>query len=157
MFVKICKCYTFKTNYINIVKSFKSIFDIDIKDLTVFDIQNVINSFIASGAAYSTLKSDIVILSQAFDKAVKMGYIPLNPCGGIELPGRDKKNIDILSDFEVHQLIHVKEPTFYHDVFMFLLFSGCRCGEVLALTQSDIDVDNLVIHINKNKNARYPI
>lgn len=136
--------------YLQRINNFKSIFDIDIKELTVFDIQNVINSCIASGASYSTLKSDVIILSQALDKAVKMGYIPLNPCGGIELPGRDKKNIDILSDFEVHQLIHVKEPTFYHNVFMFLLFSGCRCGEVLALTQSDIDVYNSVIHINKN-------
>lgn len=136
--------------YLNRFKALKPLFKINVQDLTLFDIQSVINSLDDSGLSSSTIKGCYILIEQSLNKAVSAGYITRNPCDGVELPREINKNIDCLSEFELTQLLNCSSKGYYYNFFMFLLFSGTRTGEALGLTWNDIDFADKVIHIRNN-------
>ena len=123
--------------------------NIPLENLNLFDIQNFVNDY-SKNHSYSTVKGCLVLINQACKKALSAGLIARNPCDGVELPAAEKKDINCLSEFELQQLFSCSEHGYYYSVFMFLLFSGMRVGELLALQASDIDFKNNIIHISKN-------
>ena len=130
--------------------SLKPLYKIQLEDLNLFDIQSLINSMELSGLSYSTIKGSYLLIEQAMKKAISAGLIARNPCDGVELPGKSSKNIDCLSEFELHQLLSCSIKNYYYNVFMFLLYSGMRTGEALGLHWNDVDFKNKVIHIKNN-------
>ena len=129
--------------------SLKSMWDIELEELTAFDIQDFVNTY-SHSSTYSTVKGSFLLLNQACKKAVSVKLIKANPCDGVELPHAHRREIDSLSEFEIRQLLHCSDRNYYYPVFLFLLFSGLRVGELIALGRDDIDIQNNVIHINKN-------
>ena len=136
--------------YFNMLKELEPIWNIELDALTVFDLQNCINSLVDNGRSFSTIKHAFSLCEQSLNKALICNIIKNNPCKGVELPSENKKNIEALSTFEIQQLILCKNKTFYYNVFLFLLFSGLRAGELIGLLWDDIDIKNRVIHINHN-------
>ena len=122
---------------------------IEFEEVTLFDIQNFINNY-AFNHSYSSVKGCYILINQACKKAVSAGIIKRNPCDGVELPTSKKKDIDCLSEFELRQLFSCSDHAYYYPVFMFLLYSGMRVGELLALQATDIDFENNIINITKN-------
>lgn len=125
------------------------LYDIPLDELNLFDIQDFINGY-SVGHSHSTVKGCFVLINQACKKAVSAGIIKRNPCDGVELPTFKKKDIDCLSEFELRQLFSCSNHAYYYPVFMFLLYSGMRVGELLALQATDIDFENNIINITKN-------
>lgn len=151
--------FTFKRNnvknstylfYCEMFKALQPLYDIELDSLDVFAVQQLINSMHASGFAYSTIKHVFELVNQACKKAFACKLIRNNPCDGVELPHAHRREIECLSEFEIRQLLHCSDRNYYYPVFLFLLFSGLRVGELIALGRDDIDIQNNVIHINKN-------
>ena len=97
---------------------------------------------------------------------VVLQVIPTNPANNVVLPRntqKDKKakvkhfNNDELKQFLTYldSLDNTKYKNYY-DITLckFLLATGCRINEALALSWSDIDLDNSVVHITKTLNYR---
>ena len=124
--------------------------ELDISEIDLFTVQDLINRLKEKGLAYNTIKPCYALMNQAFLKAKKAGIITANPCEGVELPAREKKEIEVLSEFEVKQLVSTGNRSTYYPVFLFLLFSGMRVGEMIALEWNDIDFEKKVIHITRN-------
>lgn len=150
--------HTFKENkvkkstfdfYLFRLKSFGPLLDIDIKDLNVFHIQELINKMHEKGDSFTTIKNTFSFLKQGIKKAIACGVISHDVTCGVELPRKNTKKIEALSEFEIMQFLK-SEKTFYYNIFLFLLLSGVRVGEALALDCSDIDFNKHIIHINKN-------
>lgn len=85
---------------------------------------------------------------------VKDRIIPFNPCDGIERLQRSepptKQTIHrALTDAEIDKLFSQLEGSYYKLFFLFLLNTGMRCSEALALTWSDVDEFNKCIHVTK--------
>ena len=59
-----------------------------------------------------------------------------------------KKFLDYLDSLNLNKFRYYYENTLYK----FLLATGCRINEALALSWSDIDLDNAVVHITKTLN-----
>ena len=96
---------------------------------------------------------------------VVLQVIPTNPANNVVLPRntqKDKKakvkhfNNDELKQFLTYldSLDNTKYKNYY-DITLckFLLATGCRINEALALSWSDIDLDNSVVHITKTLNC----
>lgn len=130
-------------------EALKPLYDLELEKLTLFDVQNFINTY-QQEHSYSTVRGCFVLLQQAFSKAVSAGFIKINPCDGVELPHPEKQEVDSLSDFELKQLFTCNQRSYYYPIFLFLLFSGMRVGEALALSPSDIDFKNKIIHVDNN-------
>ena len=96
---------------------------------------------------------------------VVLQVIPTNPASNVVLPRntqKDKKakvkhfNNDELKQFLTYldSLDNTKYNTYYDiTLYKFLLATGCRINEALALSWSDIDLDNSVVHITKTLNC----
>ena len=95
---------------------------------------------------------------------VVLQVIPTNPASNVVLPRntqKDKKakvkhfNNDELKQFLTYldSLDNSKYKNYYDiTLYKFLLATGCRINEALALSWSDIDLDNSVVHITKTLN-----
>lgn len=110
---------------------------------------------LSSGAIFNIYR----FLRALFNKAVEWGYLSSNPCNDIPKDNRPKPDFRKPSILEANELeIFLKQlfalpdnPTnTKHKLFCYLgLLDGARLGEHTALTWSDIDMENKVIHITK--------
>ena len=75
------------------------------------------------------------------------------------LVGNFKNNYDLPNKMQFYtyeeftKFISVADDIIYHALFNFLFFSGCRIGEALALTFSDINENQ--VYINKTISKEY--
>ena len=95
---------------------------------------------------------------------VTMQAIPFNPARDVVLPRNTQKaKRQKLKHFDNQELkkflvyldnLDSCKYRYYYDVtlYKFLLATGCRINEALALSWSDIDLDNAVVHITKTLN-----
>lgn len=97
---------------------------------------------------------------------VTMQAIPSNPARDVVLPRNTqkakrqkvkhfdneelKKFLGYLDNLDLNKFRYCYEITLYK----FLLATGCRINEALALSWSDIDLDNAVVHITKTLNYK---
>lgn len=74
-----------------------------------------------------------------------------NPCKKVKKMGKsDADTLNFWTKSEYDQFItSIKKEERYYILFEILFWTGCRLGEVLALTKGDIDFTNYRIHINK--------
>lgn len=100
---------------------------------------------------------------------VIMQAIPFNPAREVLLPRNNqkanrhkikhfdnqelKKFLDYLDSLDSNKYRHFYEITLYK----FLLATGCRINEALALSWSDIDLENAIVHVTKTLNYKQEI
>lgn len=90
--------------------------------------------------------------------------IPFNPAKDVIVPKvkKEKAKIKHFTDSELKQFFEYLDSLdhtnfknlFCITLYKFLLATGCRINEALALEWSDIDLDNAVVHITKTLNYR---
>lgn len=100
---------------------------------------------------------------------VIMQAIPFNPARKVLLPRNNqkanrhkikhfdnqelKKFLGYLDSLDSNKYRHFYEITLYK----FLLATGCRINEALALSWSDIDLENAIVHVTKTLNYKQEI
>lgn len=99
--------------------------------------------------AYKTVQSHKSVVSQIFDFAiVNLGYDISNPCDRVKVPSGLKKGTrKALSNDEVQAILSTTKDDF--QLGFLILFTGCRCGEALALKMSDVDMNRNIISIHE--------
>lgn len=114
-------------------------------------IQAWINSLLDYGLAPKTVRNVYMNLQAATKKAVKLRMINVDPCDGTELPKCEKKEFQIYDAEELQVMLdHAKDTDMYFPLLLEAML-GLRRGELLALRWDDIDFDNAVIHIRRNR------
>ena len=95
------------------------------------------------------------MISKYLSYAARLGYIPYNPCHSI--PAYQNKEEFLkepqlkfweVSEFKI--FIAAVDDQQWHDIFMFLFFTGLREAEMFALQWKDIDFQNCTITIKKS-------
>lgn len=86
-----------------------------------------------------------------FSHAQKIYGLENNPCKSVKKMGRsDDRSLDFWTEDEYEKFIKSYDPESMHYVMFEILFwTGCREGELLALTMDDIDTDAMKMRINK--------
>ena len=110
--------------------------------------------------SYSTVKKAYVALNSGFQYALLDDVVSKNPCLGVELPAPSErtKEVESLSPCEMEALVaEINKvdgsgcPLYYYGfAYIFILNTGLRMGEALALTWDDVDWDRRLITVNKN-------
>lgn len=97
-----------------------------------------------------TCRTQLMVLNLIFRYAVSMGYTDINPTAEITVPKglrKYKREMPLSED-----IARVKKHTDL-DMGMFaywIMYTGCRKGELLALTWKDVDVKNRTISIRRS-------
>lgn len=100
-----------------------------------------------------TMKHARKIMNIAFEKAVKDKLIPVNPVQDIEIPKKQAKPRKTLNSVELAKLYRELERSRWIWSAKFMLVTGVRRGELLALRWSDIDTVNKRITIDESNSS----
>lgn len=96
----------------------------------------------ATGLSPNTVKMLHNLLHKAFESAVKLRLLPLNPVKAATSPKKVKKKMEYLDRDQANSFLSVLEFNDRFDVLLYLaLMTGMRQGELLGLRWKDIDFD----------------
>lgn len=120
-----------------------------IQDITAQHIHKYINGLVKKCYSQKTISTHKSILNMIFTFAILNGVIDNNPVQVITLPSNlPKKSRKLPSDEELKKINSNYEGFAFLPYF--LLNTGLRKSEALALTYEDIDFENKTVLINKH-------
>ena len=121
-------------------------------EVTPQQLQKYISDF-AKTPSRNTAQIEIAVMKMIFDSAVVNGDIATSPADKVRLPKHTitPKKRTALTDEQERAVVALEECRKGEGVSIgyFLMFTGCRRGEALALSYKDIDRKNSCIHITK--------
>jgi len=142
--------------------------------LTTPLIQKIINKLAGKTnnreqGAYLHYEKIHTVNKRILQYGVVMKAIPFNPAREVILPRNTQKEkrqkikhfdnielkrfLDYLDNLDSDRYRYFYEKTLYN----FLLATGCRINEALALEWSDIDLDRAVVHVTKTLNRKQEV
>ena len=89
-------------------------------------------------------------LSQALALAVRYGWLGSNPCDRVDAPRYTAHRKDVWSQGELRRFVDGTRQNWLHPLYLVAIASGCRLGELLALTWDDVDLDGGTLSIDKS-------
>lgn len=126
------------------------------------DIQNHLNSLI-DFLSWSTTKKAYDLLNEFYRHQKAAQTVESNPMDLVDMPSKEKakpeKEIEYLEIDDIKLFINEASKLMKHRnfpkyklgfAFIFLIFTGLRIGEMIALRWKDIDFDKNTILINKS-------
>ncbi len=120
-----------------------------IKEIQPYEI-NAYMLFLAERAfARQTVKLRLIVLNRIFKYSIGAGYLTLNPAADITVPKALKKSRRELPIDEDIKKVDQLPKNIFELFAYFILYTGCRRGEALAVTWEDVDFENNAIYINK--------
>ena len=139
--------------------------------LTTPLIQNIVNKLAdktnkGEEGAFLYYDSLHALNKRILQYGVVMQAIPFNPAREVILPRNTQKakrerikhfdNEDLKRFLQYLDTLDVSRYRYYYEItlYKFLLATGCRINEALALSWSDIDLDNAIVHITKTLNYK---
>ena len=114
------------------------------------DIQRCIDSLPQSYTT-KTKRNHLAVFSSVFSYAIRKGDfgIESNPCDYIQAKGKKSTKRRIATEEEIKIIFdNVDKP--FGLFALFVLMTGCRRGEALAVCYEDIDRDTNTLHIVKS-------
>lgn len=117
-------------------------------DVKQVDIVGLLKELEKQGYRYETKSKVKILLTDIYNKAIINELVARNPTRGINLE-KDSIEPRALTLEEQRKFFECSKGTFYDNLFMVHILTGMRPGEVCALTEKDIDFENLYIDVNK--------
>lgn len=124
--------------------------DTPIRNIKPNDINSFIGLFARKGMSQKTVRNQLLVINLIFSYALVNGDVDGNPAEYVEPPKNLAKHKRELPSDETIELVKSSIDAPFGLLAYFLLYTGCRIGEALALQYSDIDFKNKVIHITKS-------
>ena len=139
-------------------------------DVTPADIKKLLTKHMNAGYAFTTSKKAYSLLKMFFKLLYQEGAIPNNPMALIDMTKKDnylaaqnkesKPQCDMVVVFTDEELEQIKaeafkrfangKPFYQQSAAYFLMLNtGLRAGELCGIINSDIDLENRVIHLQR--------
>ena len=125
-----------------------------IEDITSDDIQDYLNSLTDYSNSY--IRKLVEQFNQAYKIAMNKGYITKNPMIDVITPRSNKKDkviramtVEEQQKFTQYLMSKTAKEEPYKNAFLIQMYCGLRIGEVLALKDTDIDLQRNLLSVNK--------
>lgn len=119
-----------------------------IRSITPPQVKSFIVDFATGGRAKKTVTTQLQICNMIFSYAVERGECNTNPCAYVSIPKGLKKTYRDAASPRDEEI--VKQTPHIWLLPYFILYTGVRKGEALAIQGRDIDLKAMVIHITKS-------
>lgn len=122
-----------------------------VKDVRQIHVQNIMNDM--QGMSTDLISKVYQSISFIFEKALENDLIRKNPCKGVMKPRGTRKTHREITPLERKYIEQVADTDERFVFFLFMLYCGCRPGEVANLKGCDIRKKNGAnfLHINGTK------
>lgn len=123
-----------------------------LKDITPDEIQAFVKDIASKDYARRTVQLHLDMLRMIYDHAITQpgSVIRDNPCRSVKIPSGLKQTRRKPPEDAQLEIIKAEKSADFWVFAYFLLYTGLRRGELLALRWEDIDRENKVIHITKS-------
>lgn len=121
----------------------------NINSLVKSDIQKLIEIADDNGYLYERQSKIRVILNDMFSRAVEDELMTRNPAKGVKLYKDKVLKARVLTVDEQDIFFEYCKNTFYDNLFNVAVNTGLRPGELFALTESDIHLEERYIDVSK--------
>ncbi len=108
--------------------------------LTPEHIQHALGKLLDRGLSARTVRQVHMVLRCSLKQAVLWRLLPTNPSDAVKAPRPERKEMRTLTEAEVHRFLAATAGTRHHNLWIFLVTTGVRLGEALALRWSDVDL-----------------
>lgn len=134
-------------SYQSIIKTYilPSIGGIKIQKLHPEHIQKMLNDLTKKGYAPRTVRYAHHVLSVSLNQAVKNGSLMKNPALSVDLPKQPKKEARALNKEEQKAFLDALKGDPKERAIKFILMTGLRVGEMIALTWDDVNLNKATI------------
>lgn len=124
--------------------------DVGLGNLTVSDIRSFRGNLHSEGRAASTV-NDLVskILSAPLAKAVRLGYIAINPCAALEPLAEIESEAGTFSLDQLKLLTQTASSKDWKGLILAGFFTGQRMGDLANLRWKQVDLNAQIITIEK--------
>lgn len=114
-------------------------------------IQSLYDSKVQEGVGLRTIQLTHAVLRRFLNRAVKLGLLPNNPSDVTSPPKPRQKEMQILNDSQVYQLIITAKEIQIRNLALYQLAitTGMRQGELLGLKWQDVDWEKKTLHIQR--------
>lgn len=142
---------TLKSYKVSLQQSIDFFADLPIDEIEHDDIVKYLGSLKRKNYAKKTIKERLAVLKKIFKYAALTKHIKSTPCEFITVPKDAKPSKKREAATSGEEIIIKSLPSDVPFGFLakFLLYTGCRRGEALALTPADIDYVNQTVRVNK--------
>ena len=127
---------------------------IQLKGLMTKVLNNAYLELLKSGTSKNYVHELHLLVHNVLEVAFKEGVIPRNYADAAMPPKHNKNTVTALSEDEIkafYEALYSESKWYVYQVFFSLLLAtGCRIGELCALSWSDINFDEKCIHIHKH-------
>lgn len=115
------------------------------------DIERALVDISAAGYSTRVVTQALTLTRRILRWAQRRGLVAANPAELVDPPkGKPARDREPLSLDEAAALLRAAEGTRMCAAVAFLMASGCRLGELLALRWDDIDLDEGTVHIRRS-------
>ncbi|MGN7780199.1 tyrosine-type recombinase/integrase [Mycolicibacterium sp. 22603] len=121
---------------------------IPLKKLTRDDVAGWVNGMEEDGASGKTIQNKHGFLSGALSRAVEAGELSANPCHRMKMPRTENRPYLYLTRDEF-RILKAAFSEHYQPLVEFLVASGCRFSEAVALRPSDVDRERGTVSITR--------
>jgi integrase len=119
------------------------------------DLRSWRSSLEKKGLSAATVNGSVKIISSAFEKARRLGYIQANPCLGLEsLKDEEKGERDCFTNEQIKALLRAAEGTDWEGAILAGINSGLRRGDLTNLVWESIDTANDDVWFLKVKTSK---
>ena len=137
------------TSYKAGIDKFEEIYSTPINKVRTVDVQAVINEQFADGKSKQTLEIYKMACSQVFKLAIANRVTEWNPATAVTIPkGAPQEEKRALTEEEQQWIIEM--PHRAQTAAMIMMYAGLRCGELIPLLWTDIDLERKTITVNKS-------
>src|SRR6266568_4153677 len=113
-------------------------------------IQHALGKLLDRGLSARTVRQVHMVLRCSLKQAVLWRLLASNPSDAVRPPRAERKEMRTLNEDEVKRLLAVTAGTRHHSLWIFLVTTGVRLGEALALKWSDIASDEASATIRRS-------
>jgi len=99
------------------------------------------------GCSPSTVRQTYTVLRSVLETAVRDELFASNPAARVKRPGGPRTEAHYLSIAEVAALLEAAKDSRHAPLFRWLVSTGLRRGEALALRWQDVDLTNGVLRV----------
>ena len=122
------------------------------------DLRQWRSSLEKKGLSAATVNGSLRIISSAFERARRLGYIQANPCLGLEsLKDEEKGEKDCFTSEQIKSLLQAAKGTDWEGAILAGINTGLRRGDLTNLTWGSIDTgsdDTWFLRIKTSKTGK---
>jgi integrase len=113
-------------------------------------IETFYSDLLAAGVSAAMVRKVGVTLSISLNAAVASRLIPYNPATGVRKPKAKKPEIQVLDLDQAARFLREARSDRLYALYVTALDSGCRPGELLALTWPDLDLTTGYVSLRRS-------